>query len=239
MNDAMRPDPDEQAFAESLRGGFTELRDRRGACPSPEELVAFFESRLPVEDASRVQAHIEACGLCDVALGRLKGGGADNPNRSALESVWAFVRSPIVAYCLAALLLYPAYRGAVPGRNAISSPVPAEILPKSAPRFSLDAVRSDSNPRAIRVSQDQDLFILSFLISVRSGFHYSAVIGDSTGKPIAQLPAIIPSDDLGNSSLVCSRRLFAPGLYTLAVTEMMPGAGPTDRQLIFQFVVEE
>src|SRR5437667_9213576 len=85
MSEPPRPnDPDERAFTDLLRHGMRELREQRGPCPNSEDLVAFHESRLPVEEAARVRDHVEACGLCDVQLGRLE--AADRPRR---RSVWA------------------------------------------------------------------------------------------------------------------------------------------------------
>src|SRR5436853_249773 len=80
--------PDERAFKDLLRHGIRELRGQRRPCPSSEELVAFHENRLAVEETERVRDHVEACGLCDVQLGRLETAG-----RPRGRSTWQAIRT--------------------------------------------------------------------------------------------------------------------------------------------------
>src|SRR5437667_270173 len=147
-------DQDERAFSSLLRPGIRELQERRGPCPSSEDLVAFRDSRLPVEEAARVRDHVEACGLCDAQLGRLE--AADRP---LWRSGWALVQKPAFAYGLVALLLFPAYRGLIqPVGNVGIAPVPS---------FSLDVVRSDSQSQKspfVRLADNERFFLLSFFI---------------------------------------------------------------------------
>src|SRR5579871_4079674 len=113
VRNPMKPDPEEQSFAESLRDGIKELRGDRGVCPSSEELVGFFEGRLASADSSRVREHVEACGLCDAAIGRLEMPDSCQAtgHLTVGRRMWIRLWNPIVGYGLASLLVYPAYLG--------------------------------------------------------------------------------------------------------------------------------
>src|SRR5438093_905957 len=117
MSEVPPPDPNEHSFSEWLKPGVRELRERRGPCPSAEDLVAFHEGTLTAEQAVRVREHVEACGLCDAQLGRLE--AAAEPSRPMVwRTVWALLKKPVVAYGFVTLLLFPAYRGIVrPAKN--------------------------------------------------------------------------------------------------------------------------
>jgi len=219
-------DPDERAFADLLRQGMKELREQRGACPSSEELVAFHESRLPVEDAARVRNHVEACGLCDAQLGRLE--AADPP---LWRSGCALVQKPAFAYGLVALLLFPAYRGLIqPVGNVGIAPVPS---------FSLDVVRSDSQAQKspfVRLADNERLFLLSFFIPFKASppHRYEVVVvrGDQTALVPAQ--PLRNCDAVGNCLLLCDVALFAPGEYEVRVQETPPGGSMVVHLFPFQ-----
>ena len=208
-------DPDERAFSNLLRPGIRELQERRGPCPSAEDLVAYRDSRLPVEEAARVRDHVEACGLCDAQLGRLE--AADPP---LWRSGWALVQKPALAYGLVALLLFPAYRGLIqPVGNVGIAPVPS---------FSLDVVRSDSQSQKspfVRLADNERFFLLSFFIPFKASppHRYEVVVvrGDQTALVPAQ--PLRNCDAVGNCLLLCDVALFAPGEYEVRVQETPPG----------------
>ena len=207
-------DPDERAFKDLLRHGIREIREQRGHCPSSKDLVAFHESRLPVEDAARVRNHVEACGLCDAQLGRLE--AVDRP---LWRLVWELVQKPAFAYGLVALLLLPAYRGLVrPAGNVGIVPVPS---------FSLDVVRSDSQSPFVRLADKERFFVLSFFIPLKASppHRYEVVVvrGDQTALVPAQ--PLRNCDVVGNCLLLCDVALFAPGPYEVRVQEKPPGGG--------------
>ena len=204
--------PDERAFKDLLRQGIREIREQRGHCPSSEDLVAFHESRLPVEDAARVRNHVEACGLCDAQLGRLE--AADRP---LWRSVWALMQKPAFAYCLVALLLLPAYRGLVrPAGNVGIVPVPS---------FSLDVVRSDSQSPFVRLADKERFFVLSFFIPLKASPPHRYEVVVVRGNQTALVPAqpLRNCDAVGNCLLLCDAALFAPGQYEVRVQETPPG----------------
>ena len=208
-------DPDERAFSNLLRPGIRELQERRGPCPSAEDLVAYRDSRLPVEEAARVRDHVEACGLCDAQLGRLE--AADPP---LWRSGWALVQKPAFAYGLVALLLFPAYRGLIqPVGNVGIAPVPS---------FSLDVVRSDSQAQKspfVRLADNERLFLLSFFIPLKTSppERYEVVVVRGEQNAVVPAQALRNCDEVGNCSLLCDAALFAPGEYEVRVQETPPG----------------
>jgi hypothetical protein len=220
-------DPDERAFSNLLRPGIRELHERRGPCPSSEDLVAFRESRLPLEEAARVRDHVESCGLCDAQLGRLE--AADRP---PWRSVWALVRQPALAYGLVALLLLPAYRGLIqPAGNVGIVPVPS---------FSLDVVRSNSQTQqspVVRLAGNERFFLLSFFIPLKASppHRYEVVVvqGDQTALVSAQ--PLRNCDVVGNCLLLCDAALFASGRYEVRVQETPPDGSMVVHPFPFEF----
>lgn len=218
-------DPNEREFSKLLRPGIRELRERRGPCPSSEELVAFHEKRLPVEEAAWVRDHVEACGLCDVQLGRLE--VADRPRRRSFWwAIWAFVRQPAVAYGFVALLLFPAYRGLIqPARKLVTKPI-FGVVP--VPKFSLDVLRSGSETqksRLVRLAGNEEVFLLSFFIPLKASppHRYEVVVlQDQTAVVPAQ--PLRNCDEIGNCLLLCDAALFSSGRYEVRVQETPPGA---------------
>ncbi len=246
MSEATPSDPNERSFSDLVRRGVRDLREQRGPCPSSEELVAFYEGRLPADAAARVRDHVEACGLCDVQLGRLER-AAEPPRRALPEAIWVFLRKPVVPYALVALLSFPAYRGLVHrAKDVEKRPDPAATQrPDSAfgvapiPSFSLDTVRSDSQVQKsslIRLSGDERFFLLSFFVPIKASptYHYEVVVvrGDETAVVPAQ--ALRDCDGAGNCFLLCNPALFSPGRYQLRVTE----TGPAGSKIVPPFPFE-
>jgi hypothetical protein len=234
MREAAPTDPNEDSFADLLRQGVKKLREERGTCPSSKDLVAFHEGRLPAEQTALLQNHVDACGLCDAQLGRLERANESGwrPLSTAIRNA---VRKPIVPYALAALLLYPAYRGFFrPARERANVLVPGTAphvqtaLGVSTIRsFSLDGVRSGSNVQnaaLIRLSGDESFFLLSFLVPMKASppNHYEVMVARGDGTDIAPAQPLTNCDAVGNCSLICNPAVFPLGAYEVRVTETTP-----------------
>jgi hypothetical protein len=244
-DDAPRPDPEEESFAKSVREGVRQLRAERGPCPSADDLTAFHDGRLSIEEIARVRNHVEACGLCDVQLARL---ASDKPAKRPVSTwVWAFFRRPVVPYALVALLLFPAYRGFVPRRKDYS-PEPSasprgetELLVAPIPSFSLDVVRSSSGVQKspiIRLSRDDRFFLLSFLVPIKAPpsyrYNLSVVREDETAVVSPQM--LRDCDGVGNCYLICNTALFPTGRYEVGITETGPASTTVTRHFPFEIV---
>jgi len=247
MNEAMSPDPEERLFAESVRDGIRQIRKERGPCPSAEELVAFLEGRLEGEDSADVSEHVDACGVCDLALTRVRAALVDpaGRRRSAPRRMSDLFWNPMVAYVLAALLCYPAYVGIRSHHNEKveiqpKAGTPPEPVPEpavlSVPSFSLDAVRGtgrDAQLPVVRLHDQDKFFLLRFLVPMKADHRYSIEIRDNAGRLIVGRQQI-KGDTQGNVALMCRRETFATGEYTLTVTE----ENPSGSQFGFVFRVE-
>jgi len=232
----MQTDPEEQSFAASLRDGIQELKGERGPCPSSEELVAFSEERLAAPDALRVRSHVEACGLCDVLVGRLaKAADRPAPDAKAWWRVWRHLWNPVVAYGLAALLLYPAYLGLKPrvSPRALEESISPAI---SIPSFSLDSQRgagTAAQPHVVRLKDQDKSFILDFFVPMSTDRRYFAEIRDGSGRTAVGRREVVSGDSPGRVSLVCRREAFGAGDYTVTLTE-----DSTGRRFEYVFQIE-
>ncbi len=232
----MQSNPEERSFAASLRDGVKELKAERGPCPSSEELLAFFEERLTAPDAFRVRNHVEACGLCDLVLGRLA-----NTDGHALEPtndwrrIWRYLWNPAVAYGLVALLLFPAYLGL---RQRLSPRVFEESTSPaiSIPSFSLDSQRGAgiaAQAHVVRLKDQDKSFILEFFVPMSTDRHYFAEIRDGSGRSAISRREVVSGDSPGKVSIVCRREAFRSGDYTVTVTD-----DSTARRFEYVFQVE-
>lgn len=147
------------------------------------------------------------------------------------------VMRPAFAYALVLILVYPAYLG-LSMRQGHITPPPRSSFRGEAGRGTSSVASSDVQPAvvidlsvtrdgrtpAVRPLPDDESFILSFFVPMKIGFTYYAVIRDSTGKALTTVPLKSP-DGTGNFSLVCNRRRFGPGTYSLEVLERDPRTG--------------
>jgi hypothetical protein len=78
-----------------------------------------------------------------------------------------------------------------------------------------------STRNEIRLAADDRVFILSFFHPVRlgPGWDYEAEIVRQSGQTTIPRSRIVPSDTLGNFSLICQAAAVPDGLYELRVYE--------------------
>jgi hypothetical protein len=243
MSETGPTDPEETAFSNLLESGIQDLREQRGPCPASNDLLTFHEGRMPEEEAGRVRDHVEACGLCDAALGNLKRGYGQQP--PMLGAIWTFLKKPLLPYALVALLCVPAYRGfthlalqkekkpetaSTQRRESVSGVVPV-------PSISLDVVRSDSqaqNPPVAHLLGKDEFFLLSFFVPIKSPpYRYEFVIVARNQEPVVPAQPLENCTKTGNCFLLCNRALFSPGRFEVRITEI----GPTGSKMMLPFFV--
>ena len=243
MSETGPTDPEETAFSNLLESGIQDLRGQRGPCPASNDLLAFHEGQMPEEEAGRVRDHMEACGLCDAALGNLK---RDyewwRPMSGAIRT---FLRKPIVPYALVALLCVPAYRGFIHPAVETEKPEAASTQRRESvlgvvpvPSISLDVVRSDSqaqNPPAAHLLDRDKFFLLSFFVPIKSSpYRYEFVIVGRNQEPVVPAQPLENCTKTGNCFLLCNRALFSPGRFEVRITEI----GPTGSKKMVPFFVD-
>jgi putative zinc finger protein len=219
----------------------------KGECPSTELLAKFLEGDLAGEDSAEITSHLASCGICDSLVERMR--RFDDPeawqeaDRRLAQRfdrflsrqrplVLSILSGPWLAYAMALLLIYPAYRGLVrrpiEQRGAPPSSGPAGLA--SAKVLQLDATRSAGGSEVALTERDK-VFILAFFVPIRNGLRYSAEIVNPAGRIIAAQPEIASYDGRGNFYLVCARQQFISGQYVLTVKE----SGGANREFRFQF----
>jgi len=220
----------------------------KGECPDTDQLVSFLTGELAAKDSEKITRHVAACGVCDALLERMQ--GFDDPmawldaDRRLTERfngflgrlrrpVFSVLRHAWLAYLIALMLIYPAYRGLVLPAKHQASP-PASPLPafESAKILRLDATRSAS-VSAMALTERDKVFILSFFVPIKTDSRYSAAIEDGLAKIIATPTEISSYDSQGNFYLICDRHLFTGGQYVLVVKEF----GRDSREFRFPFTL--
>lgn len=236
-------------FDRTLEAALRQLRERRGACPPPERLAGYLEGSLAAEERDEVQRHVAACGLCDCLLERIQGFEAPAPSEPRVDwpsaerrirnrvfagaEPWSarlirLLRQPVLAYGIAVLTAVWAYL-AISGRRE------APPAPPGPPRAAMEVVRTiDLNrtrgeTQQLSLGPDEQRFLLSFFVPIRTGFRYQAAIDGGAAVDI------ISQDGLGNFHVLCHRGRLSAGRHRLIVTELDSNSGRTERSFEFAF----
>jgi hypothetical protein len=227
------------------------MRHGLGPCPDAAALAGFAAQTLPSDEATRVQAHVSMCGICDSLVESLK--HFDDP-LSALpdwasterrlrvkvfprQRRWSWLLHPAVAYgvALAAVTVafvpvrhkaFPTPVSPAPAQPTIVAPGTTEL--QSLRTIDLNTTRGARVPHFALGSGDR-LVLLSFLIDVHPGFHYEASLDGRTAQSVTS------SDGKGNFAVLVNRELLGPGSHDLKVAEIEPASGKSERSFDFSF----
>ncbi len=220
MRDRPPRDGGDPSFDKEFGAGFEALRGRKGDCPGPDLLARYLGGETSGSQSAGIRRHVALCGTCDLLVERMKAFDRE-PSPGSGRRVLAWLQAPAVAYALAAALLYPAYLG-VFGRRQVPDTRPAVAQP-SAPGVEPAKVLDLSPERGARArvspGESDRFLVLAFMVPVRGGARYSAVIIGEDGKAVAPPRELEDREGAGNFYLVCGKDLFPPGRYTLTVTE--------------------
>jgi hypothetical protein len=201
---------------EMLRSSLANLAATKGPCPAVEELSHYRDDRVTAETKAQIDRHLAACGICEALLEQMdrfdaameagKSGGAPHTLRRQSLFVYSFV----AAVLLGGILLLPRWTARVP---------PGEHRPPAefAPSFVLSQTRA-AGDGAILLGPEE-AFVLTFFAPMIEGKRYFATIRDEAGRGIVDRQEIASRDARGNVTLVCQRRAFAPGTYTIIINE--------------------
>jgi hypothetical protein len=230
----LEPDP--------LDAGLNAMRARLGECPGASALADFAAGSLPSEEAERIGAHVSLCGICDSLVERLRSfdePAAGNPPgwadaeghlraRVFPRPRWqTMLLHPAMAYGLALAAVVVAI---VPRRHPAPATPPAAtaIAMESVRTIDLDLTRGGEDPR-FAVGPGDKFLLLSFVIDIHPALHYTASLD---GGPMRE---VVSTDGKGNFALLFSRDLLGAGRHRLAVAELDPGSGKTERRFEFAF----
>ena len=157
--------------------------------------------------------------------------------------VW-YLKSPVVAYVVVLILAYPAYRGL---RFRVEAPAPPSAAvqrttaaPSAQPGMVAAKLlelgqtrRATDQSLAVNLTQTDSEFVLAFFVPTRKGFSYRAEALDSKLNVIVAQTAL-RSNEQGEIQLICDRRRFVPGTYTLKVFETRAGF-PGSEKLVAEY----
>ena len=232
---------DEGEF-DPLEGDLGAMLPRLSECPSAEALAGFAVDSLPLDETSRIQSHVSACGICESLVERLQHFddpvAGDPPGSSARDRrlrsrVFPKPRSqrillhPAVAYGIALSAVVAAF---VSSRHRVPAMLPAAtaIAMESVGTIDLNVTRGGGVPR-FAVDPPGRFLLLSFLIDIHPAFHYAASLD---GGPVRE---VVTSDGKGNFTVLFSRDLLGAGRHRLTVTEINPRSGKAERSFEFAF----
>lgn len=192
-------------FENALRRAFA--NDERGPCPSDEGLVAFYEGRLSSDEAAKVGAHLERCGVCDALVYRLRrpdigiAATSEQKNRirqrvfsekrSVRDSIKNLLKSPLPGYAFAAAFAaILAFRIAIPQENK------EQTAFGDAVELELTQVRGADGAHGGASTRGKRYLILRFFVPVDPAKQYWVSLD---GKPANECSSY---DRLGNFRLV-------------------------------------
>jgi hypothetical protein len=182
----------------------------------------------------------------------LRSRGAPKGRAALLRAMAAFLQKPTVAYAIALILCYPAYRGITSEPKAVGpydrpkitaerplvTNPPLAATGVKAPRvFDLNGVRVGSRRSdLLQLTERDKVFGLSFFVPVRGTLRYTAAIRNEAGATIG-VEQELPSQETGNFILFCDRQWFSPGSYQLTVKEFDRHTERISRTIVFRFRV--
>jgi hypothetical protein len=217
---------------------------------SPETLLRVVSDEVGF-DVSDARRHLTACEECREIVSVLekvqreeKGASDAEPFGERVRGVWAgleklklvgaaWMRSPLPAYMLALLLLYPAYRGLV-GGGAQQTP---RLLPPPLPIASETERGPAGTP--IRVEAGSEQTVLTVFVPIAPDrYRYQLELRTQQGHRLFSVEDAQSFDGVGTFVLTLPKGFLGAGAYELRVGEWeSDGTGPAN-EYVFPFSVE-
>lgn len=202
-------------FEKVLRRAFDNAK--REACPSEDELVAYYEGRLGDADASKVSRHIESCGLCDGLIlclrrpdhGTMPGPAAEDRIRLRVFSqrtgfgarLGRVLRSPLPGYALAAAFALAWIPGIWREPRQASNPF------GDAKEIDLAQTRGpEASAPPASAYRSHRFLVIKFFVAIDTSKQYWVSLD---GGPFVKCAS---DDALGNFRLVLALNALAPTL---------------------------
>jgi hypothetical protein len=195
---------------------------------------------------TEARAHLAACDECRQIVSTLEKVERDEQDSSwiletlgaRLRSTWAgitrgaWMRSPLPAYLLALVLLYPAYLGLV-GR---SDDVAPRLLPPPVPVASETERGSGESP--VQVEANGASTVLTFFVPIAPDrYRYQLELRTKDGRRLFFSRDAKSFDGVGTFALTVPGRSLRTGSYELRVEEREREAGELANVYLFPFSV--
>lgn len=215
---------------------------------SPETLFRLVSDE-PGSDVGDARRHLTTCGECREIVSVLEkvqkeeeGASGAEPIGERVRAVWAgldrfmelgWMRSPVPAYLLALLLLYPAYRGLI---GAGAQPTP-HLLPTPVPIASETERGPAETP--IRVEAGTEQTVLTVFVPIaRDRYRYRLELRTREGRRLFVVDDAQSFDGLGTFALTLPKGYLGAGVYELRVGEWERDGREPANEYVFPFSVE-
>jgi len=215
---------------------------------SPETLLRMVSDELG-SDVSDARRHLTTCGECREIVSVLERVEKEEERASEAEplgervrTVWAgldsfvklgWMRSPVPAYLLALLLLYPAYRGLVGGGV---QPAP-RLLPPPLPIASETERGPAETPIRIEAASEQT--VVTVFVPIAPGrYRYQLELRTQQGRRLFVVDNAQSFDGLGTFALTLPKGFLGAGVYELRVGEWERDGTEPANEYVFPFSVE-
>jgi hypothetical protein len=200
-------------------------------------------------DVGDARRHLETCGECREIVSVLEkvqkeeeGASDAEPIGERVRAVWAdldrfmklgWMRSPVPAYLLALLLLYPAYRGLI---GAGAQPTP-QLLPPPIPIASETERGPAETP--IRVEAGSERTVLTVFVPIAPDrYRYRLELRTQQGRRLFVVDDAQSFDGVGTFALTLPKGFLGAGVYELRVGEWERDGTEPANEYVFPFSVE-
>lgn len=216
---------------------------------SPETLVRAASGEASgeaVADVSDARRHLAGCDECRQIVSVLEKVQSEEQDSSDVErfgagirAIWAgfvkgpWMKSPLPAYMLALLLLYPAYRGLLGGGanqtpHLLSPPLPVASETERGPSETLLRVEAGSEQTVLTV----------FVPIAPDRYRYELELRTREGRRLFFAEDAPSFDGVGTFALTLPGDFLGPGGYELRVGEWERDGREMAKEYVFPFSVE-
>jgi hypothetical protein len=223
--------------------------------PSADTLTLLAEGLADTPDVVAARAHVDDCGECMEVVSVLQRVEPDlqrqHPSRkagesmkqvlTAVQSFWgraSWLASPVPAYVLVLLMLYPAYLGLIGlgdlSRRLENLESPALLAPPLAVESSRERGREE--PR-LAIEQSGEHRVVTFFIPIAVERHLYRVELTERGNRVFYDDDARSFDGIGTFALYLPDGALAPGDYELRVEEVERQSGEVANVIEFAFNV--
>ncbi len=216
-------------------------------------LTIYSENKKELDHSNiqRIENHLAICANCKNEVDILKKVNLSLTTSKA-ESFWQqlvdrveqFIFKPVIkpvfAYALVLLLIYPAWLGIMKISEGTTSTTEPVNINKHFVLEPFEQRAGTGSPNIILLEKTTELFTFSFNIPVidNTDYNYKAIIVDDNNKTVWKAKDIKQIDAYGSILLVCNKRYFHEGTYTLFVNEKNKDELEAENEYKFVFKVQ-
>jgi hypothetical protein len=232
------------------------VQKQEAAHPSPELLVELSQGRSDTPELARARLHAEGCSECREVvsvLEKLETDLSGAPEPTGLRKLWRqwltgmraaegglswWLSSPLPAYLLVLLLLYPAYLGLV-GVDDLSERLESLEAPTLlSPPITLKSgkERGAGEPQ-LQIERSGEYRVVTFFVPIAPQKYRYWVELTREGEQIFHDDDARSFDGIGSFALLLPEGALASGSYLLRVEEVDRQSGETANVIEFAFAL--